>query len=68
MGLAVLEMLLGMLEFLLFHENLEVKKDVSLADMRMGGMEATEMKEVFVMHLFCSGITQNVSFFCFFKE
>ena len=30
-------------------------------------MEATEMKEVFVMHFFCSGITQNVSFFCFFE-
>ena len=30
-------------------------------------MEATEMKEVFVMHFFCSGITQNGYFFCFFE-
>ena len=31
-------------------------------------MEATEIKEVFVMHFFCLGITQNVSFFCFLRD
>jgi len=34
----------------------------------MESMEATGMKEVFVMHFFCSGITQNVFlFFCFLE-
>ena len=51
LGSLLLEMLLGMLEFPLFHESTEVKKDVSLwTDMRMESMEATEMKEVFVMY------------------
>ena len=62
----VVEMLLGMLEFHLFHESTEVKKDVSLKeDRRMERMEATGMKEeheldngrkeeVFVTHFFCS--------------
>ena len=35
----VLEMLLGMLEFLLFHESTEDVKDVSLTDMRMESIE-----------------------------
>ena len=34
----------------------------------MGSIEATEIKEVFVMHFFCLGITQNVSFFCFLRD
>ena len=31
----------------------------------MGSMEATEMEEVFVIHLFCSEITQNIFFLLF---
>jgi len=34
----------------------------------MGSMEATEMKEVFVMQFFCSGIMQNVSFFLSLRD
>ena len=46
----MLQMLLGMLEFLLFHKNTKVKKDVSLIDgegyrYSRESIEATEMKE-----------------------
>lgn len=59
----LLEMPLGMLEFLLFHESTEIKKDISLIHgYENGSMEATGMKEVFLQHFFCSG-TQNVSLF-----
>ena len=76
----VLEMLLGMLEFLLFHETTEVKKDVSLKEgRRMERMETMGMKEehelnigwkeeVFGMHFYCSRITQDISFFCLFRD
>ena len=33
-------------------------------DMRV---EGRRKEEVFVMHFFCLGITQNVSVFCFFQ-
>ena len=60
-------MLLGILEFLLFHKSTEVKKDVSLVHgYENGSMEATGMKEVFVEYFFCSGIAQNVSSPLFF--
>ena len=39
LGCMLLEMLLGMLEFLLFHESTEDVKDVSLTDMRMESIE-----------------------------
>ena len=37
-------------------------------DMRIGSIEATEMKESLVMHFSCLGITQNISFFCFLGD
>ena len=57
-----------MLQFLLFHESTENMKDVSLTDMRMESIEGYgnggSLCDVFS---FCSGITQNVSFFCWFE-
>lgn len=76
----MLEMLLGMLEFLLFHQSTEVEKDVSLKeDRRMEGMEAMGMKEeheldigrkeeVLEMLFYCSRITQDISFFCLIRD
>jgi len=74
-------MFLGMLEFLLFNESTEVKKNASLINGWLKEcVEATEMiegqdlgvrikgwrkEEVFVMHFFGSGITQDVSFLLF---
>jgi len=67
--LSLLEMLLGMLKFLLFHESTGVKKGVSLMEGWENGKHGGYGNEgsFCVMHLFCSGITQNVSFFCFFE-
>ena len=62
----LLEMLLGMLKFLLFHESTEVKKDVSLMDGYENGKHGGYGNEGSLCEaFFCSGITQNVSFLLF---
>ena len=59
----MLEMLLSLLEFLLFHECTEVMKDVSLMHGYENGKHEGYGNEGGTCGVFlCSGIMQNVSF------